>query len=295
MSLWTLEQKDIALVLNSLYNDKIVTKPLVTMPAKEELFEFNFLLIDLHQWLSSMINYTGKVYNLDMDYLQDYFDKYKNDIFFANLSGSTEAIDNRISKFKSNFFVDTEKLYIYFLKYIEECQFKLFDLYSVNRKTTAVPLMPFSFILNRYSNELYDIYEEPSLTDNGLNSKTEYGMNNSYYINSLKIDDGFKRTSRDLGIRLYHVDLNAKDTSPMTKRWDNAVKELNPNLETYRSRVDMIKKLYTQYMYVGFNELIYSDGTNENIFLLNFPIKTALNINIGEVKTSKRNIKFEVK
>lgn len=295
MSLWTLNKNDIAITLNSLFDDDIIIKPLVTMPAKENPKEFNFVLIDLHEWLVSMLDFKGTLYNIDRDILQRYFDKFQSKMFFANLSGTSDDIDARIDFLGEDFFTETEKLYKYFLKYMEECQFKLFDIYNVNRRTTAVPLLPFSYVLNRYSNQLYEINELKSPVKKHMNDETEYGMNNKYELIQMVLDDGFPRTSKDLKIRLYHVASSARDTSPMTKRWVEQIEKLNPEMKSYESRVDMIKKLYTQYMYVGSSRITYSDETTEEMFLLNFPIYIAMNMDMGRIPTKDNTIEFKIR
>lgn len=294
MGLYELEKEDIAVTLNSLFDDSYNVKPLVSMPACENEFEYEYLLIDMHQWMMSLLEYPGRLYNIDKEIINNYIGKYSSNIFFANLSGSPESIDNRLNKVTKEFLQETEKMYMYFLAYIQECQFKLLELYSINRKTTAVPLLPTSFILNRFATRLYEITEEKPLTQTNMPDKTDYGMNNIYKISELNLNDGCIRTTKDCNIRLYHIDSSARDSSPMTKKWKDLANKLDPNLKSYESRLNMIKKLYTQYMYVGNQNITYTDGSTENIFLLNYPIQTALNMDIVKIGENYREAKFEI-
>lgn len=295
MSLWTLNKNDIAITLNSLFDDDVIVKPLVAMPAKDDPKKFNFVIIDMNDWLISMLDYKGTLFNLDRNILQRYFDKFQSKLFFANLAGPSKDIDGRVEYLGEEFFKETIKLYQYFIKYIEECQFKLFDIYTVNRKTTAVPLLPFSYILNRYSNELYEIHELKSPVKKNMNDETEYGMNNKYEIIKIILEDGSTRTTKDLKIKLYHVSSNAKDSSPMTKRWVDLINSLNPDMKSYESRVEMIKKLYTQYMYVGNSKITYKNGKVDEVFLMNFPIYTALGIDMEKSQEPNNIIEFKLR
>lgn len=156
--------------------------------------------------------------------------------------------------------------YTIFVKELEQCQILWYSVYTNHNHKLPVLIIPFSYGLNKVSNNM--IFMKDS--DNGGLIAKEY-----------KLEDTVVRLGIDLGIRLYHYEKHS-ETFP------------TPWIEAFRSsfkedgmltalQFEKMKDIYSQYSHSGIklNEFgeptdeIYTISNSSNIkVLLNYPFLT---------------------
>lgn len=275
MKVYMIKRDDMIPLLNPLFAGPDVFKPLLTTTNATDPKDYSFILVDFTVWLAAVSRSTEWLYGIEKSMIQRFTKKYSKEIFDTSLCADEQSVEVMYNGLSEEFIREFCDMYLVFLSYIKNCQFRLFDLYETHSlKTSPAPLIPFSFAVNRLCNSLYNI-EEVKSNDNihVLGFDTNYGTNNEYEIQSCSVTDGVARTVRDSNIKLYTTSFKGDDLSPLPLEWRSLLSRIDPTYKTYESRLDLTKKLFSQYAYTGRQTINYADGTSESVFLVNYPIK----------------------
>lgn len=221
-------------------------KPTITSVSKpyEGVGSAKFIVVDIVNLMPMLTRDVKLLKNYKSgEELAYYYHETKK--FYNTMYLSSYSNDNTINNI-TEFLMDSKKLqsvystYILYTDIVEEIQLKWFSLYKINPNTVPVMIIPYSRSLHRINKEIINVIGKDK--------------NNMYKVRKNILKDTMKQIILPMEVSnkcktiIYSGNPEEID---LPDKWIESTKWIN-NLKSYKEeRLNVIKKLYAEYMFTG--------------------------------------------